>query len=42
METKLEKKVEFFNDVHAYNYVEITEDGKCDVLSIFKIIILTF
>ena len=28
METKLENKVEFFNDVHAYNYVEITEDEK--------------
>jgi len=28
MESKLEQKVEFFNDVHAYNYVEITEDGK--------------
>lgn len=28
METKLEKKVKIFNDVHAYNYVEITEDGK--------------
>jgi len=28
MESKLEQKVKIFNDVHAYNYVEITEDGK--------------